>query len=171
MYIVSGVYVLEHWGNADFTVLAAQQVRVGAACNAEFRKCDSGAHASWRSGGVTPQRGGGWREGVGPGIYPRAAFPRSREAGELLFFNSKKFLNADPRATDASPSSSTSTCQQLSCLTGPSLGMLTSGYQTTVNAEQNQTTHQITKTPANNLICKWGCWPTTCTLLLLFLFK
>lgn len=42
-----------------FTVLAVQQVCVVAACDVEFRNCDSGAHALCRSSEVTPQRGGG----------------------------------------------------------------------------------------------------------------
>lgn len=128
--------------NADFSVLAVHEVCVGAACNTEFRNCDSGAYASCRSGEVTSQRGGGWREGVKAEIYQRAAFLERN-----YIFNSvdRKFLKADPKAGDESLSSSMSTCQQLSCLTSPLLGMLRSGYQTTVNVEQNQTTHQIIK--------------------------
>lgn len=142
------MYTTYHcWDDADFTVLAVQSVCVVAACNVEFRNCDAGTHALCRSGEVTPQRGGGWGKELRQKFIKGAVFPHLREMPGSYIFNSvdRKLLKADPRPTNETLSSSMSTCQQLSCLTSPLLGMLRSGYQTTVDVEQKQTNHQIIK--------------------------
>lgn len=78
----------------------------------------------------------------------KGCFPHTPEnCRSVAFFNSagRKLLKADPRPTDGALSSSMSTCQQPSCLTGPLLGTLRSGHQTTAEVEQKQTNHQIRK--------------------------